>query len=199
MRTTISGKDNQQGFALISAILLLFAATILGLMVMNSSDMEVLLSGAQQRYENNFNVSEGAASVESAAIGSADAITWNIDGTDYTRTYAVVDPGTQDQILSPKASSDNLFDPGDDMSIPDSYTINMSSPPDDWPMDNLMHSAADSDDPYDYHYRSVYKHATNPPKGYDATKFSGYLFQISAQRTTEIEVGGSKVGPKATH
>lgn len=48
----------EQGFALITSLLLLFAATILGMMVMNSSDIEIMLSGAQQRYENSLNVAE---------------------------------------------------------------------------------------------------------------------------------------------
>jgi Tfp pilus assembly protein PilX len=55
-------KDNfqydEQGFALVTAILMLFSATVMGVMVMNSSETEILLSGAQQRYENNFNVAE---------------------------------------------------------------------------------------------------------------------------------------------
>ncbi|MBW2185561.1 MAG: pilus assembly PilX N-terminal domain-containing protein [Deltaproteobacteria bacterium] len=50
--------NNNQGFALITAIMMLFAATVMGLMVSNSSQIEILLSGAQQRYENNFNVTE---------------------------------------------------------------------------------------------------------------------------------------------
>ena len=35
-----------------------------------------------------------------------------------------------------------------------------------------------------------------PPKGWDATFFSGYKFRINAQREITIEVGGIKVGVK---
>ena len=185
---------NERGFALITAIMMLFAATILALMVTNSSDIEILLSGAQQRYENNFNVSEGASSVEAAAVGSAATITRNGE----SRSYAVVNPGISDQVLSPSSSGAALFDPGNDMTIAASYTVDLNTTPDQWPMDNLLHSDSAADNQFDYHYRTVYEHATTPPKGYDATKFSGYLFQVSSQRTTLIELGGNKVGPKAT-
>lgn len=187
---------NQRGFALITAIMILFAATILGLMVMNSSELETLLSGAQQRYEDNLNVAEGAATAEATAVGTSATVT-NFNGG--TRDYAVVDPETQDQILSPTTSSDALFDPGSDMTISTPYTVTLTSPEtpaDQWPMDNLLQSGAAANDSYDYHYRTVYRYAGSAPKGYDATKFAGYRFQISAQQTTRIDLGGTKVGPK---
>ena len=49
---------SERGFTLITAMLMLFAATILGIIVMNSSRIEIMLSGAQQRYENNLNIAE---------------------------------------------------------------------------------------------------------------------------------------------
>lgn len=184
---------NEKGFALITAIMMLFAATILGLMVMNSSEVEILLSGAQQRYENNLNVTEGAVSVEAAAVGTSAVVTRTVGGTDYTRSYAVENPGLFNQVLSPQNLSDAIFDPGNDRTTAAAYD---DGDPDTWPIENLLQSDSAADDPFDYHYRTVYQYATHPPKGYDATKFSGYLFQISAQRSTQIELGGNKVGPK---
>ncbi len=185
--------NNQEGFALIVAVLILFAATILGLMVINSSDVEILLSGAQQRYENNLNVAEGAASTEAMAVGSSATITRTVAGVDYTRNYAVINPAVSDQVLSPQDPTAVIFDPGQDFSAVVAYSDADSAT---WPMENLIQSDTDSDDGMDYHYRTMYRHATGPPKGYDATKFSGYVFEISAQRTTLIELGGTKVGPK---
>lgn len=179
---------NEGGFALVTAIMMLFAATILGLMVMNSSELEILLSGAQQRYENNLNVTEGGLSVEVAAVGTGATIT---RGTQ-TRSYVVIDPGNP-EILSPQDPSQAIFDPGNDSDT----TAFDAADPDTWPMDNLIQDDSDAADLFDYHYLTNYEYATAPPKGYDATKFSGYQFQISARRTIRIDVGGSKVGPKA--
>ena len=190
--------QSEQGFALITALMMLFAATILGLMVMNSSETEIILSGAQQRYERNLNTTEGAVSVEAAAVGTAATITRNISGVDHTRSYAVVNPGNHDQVLSPNASHDALFDPGSDTTaaVDAEYTVDMSTLPGQWPMENLLYSDAATDNFLDYRYRVAYLYGTVPPKGYDATKFSGYRFQIAAQRTSLIELGASKVGPK---
>ena len=54
---------------------------------------------------------------------------------------------------------------------------------------------------YDYRYLVTYLHPTAPPMGYDTTMFSGYKFRIRgnpATAATVIELGGSKVGVKAT-
>lgn len=187
------GVRGQQGFALITAIMLLFVAMILGLMVVDSADMEILLSGAQQRYEDSLNTTEGGAGVEAAAIGTGNTIS----RSGSTRSYAVVNPSVQNQVISPDNSGDTLFDPGSDMTPPGSpYSVDGSTTPVLWPMDNLLQSDAAADDRLDYHYRATYLHDDNPPKGYDVTKFSGYLFEIGAQRNTLIEMGGNKVGPK---
>lgn len=195
MKKHFSSLQNERGFALITALLMLFAATVLGIMVMNSSETEIILSGAQQRYERNFNTAEGATSVEAAAVGTATTIT----RAGNSRSYAVVNPNAHNQVLSPNKSNDALFDPGNDMTADNAatvYTVDLTTSPDLWPMDNLLHSDTAADGFLDYHYRVTYLYGTVPPKGYDATKFAGYRFQIAAQRTALIEFGGSKVGPK---
>lgn len=181
--------NNENGFALITAIMMLFAATILGFMAMNSSEVEILLSGAQQRYGNNLNVTEGGLSVEVGAVGTGAVITRGAQ----TRSYVVVDPGNP-EVLSPQDSSQAIFDPGNDLAA---VAFNANDP-DTWPMDNLVQDDSDAADLFDYHYLTNYEYASAPPKGYDATKFSGYQFQISARRTIRVDVGGSKVGPKAS-
>jgi hypothetical protein len=179
---------NERGFALITAIMMLFAATILGIMMMNSSETEILLSGAQQRYENNLNVTEGGMSIEVAAVGTGATITRG----GQTRSYVVVDPGNP-AILSPQDPAQAIFDPGNDTTVVAFDENN----PNTWPMDNLIQADSDEADFFDYQYLTRYEYASAPPKGYDATKFSGYQFQLSARRTTRIDIGGTKVGPKA--
>lgn len=185
--------SNQQGFALITAVMMLFVAMVLGLMVADSSNIEIMLSGAQQRYEDSFNTTEGGAGVEATAIGRGDVITWG--GND--RDYAVVNPTIPDQILSPTAPTDPMFDPGGDMGSPGAYTVVENTSPALWPTDNLLHSANGADDLYDYQYRVIYRNDDVAPKGFDATDFTSYLFEISAQRGTLVEMGGNKVGPKS--
>jgi hypothetical protein len=110
-----AGLDRQDGFALVTAIMLLFVAMILGLMVVNSSDMEIMLSGAQQRYEESLNTAEGGTGAEAAAVGNGLPI--NRIGN--SRSYSVVNPSVRDQVLSPdNPATDPLFDPGDDMPDP---------------------------------------------------------------------------------
>jgi hypothetical protein len=164
----------QDGFALVTAIMMLFVAMILGLMVADSADMEILLSGAQQRYEENFNTTEGGAGVEASAVGSGEDIARN--GS--THSYSVVNPADTNKVLSPDS------------------TVTLATSPELWPTDNLIKSYAAGDDNLDYQYRVIYLHDDSPPKGYDAGQFSGYLFQIDAQRSSRIEMGGNKVGPK---
>jgi hypothetical protein len=182
----------QDGFVLLAAIMMLFVAMILGLMVVDSADVEIALSGAQQRYEDGFNTTEGGAGAEAAAVGTSETIT---RGTN-TRSYSVVNPSVQDQVLSPSNSTTAIYDPGSDLHLSETVTVTATTSPTLWPADNLLQSDTNADDRFDYQYRVMYLHDDLPPKGYDAGNFSGYLFQIEAQRNTRVEMGGNKVGPK---
>jgi hypothetical protein len=185
----------EDGYVLIVGVMLLFVSTILGLMVISSSKTEIILSGAQQRYEDELNTAEGGADAEAAAVGTGVTIIRNSS----QRSYDVVDPSTQDTILSPTSSeTDALFDPGEDMDTSSGITVTLSpeTPATQWPMENLLQSDKDSDDRYDYHYRVVYSHYGEPPKGFDASSFSSYFYDISARKNTQIDMGGQKVGPK---
>jgi len=192
---------NEQGFALITAIMMLFAATVMGLMVMNSSEIEILLSGAQQRYENAFNTVDGAASFEAAAIGKVATVHKD---TAAERIYQIPDTSNINSVVSPNDSSKtSVFDPGNDMTLPSTpYTVTTTTEADDWPTDNLLQSVAHSDDQFDYQYRTLFKGpgtAANMPKGYgvEGDGVTHYIFEISAKRTTRIDMGGIKLGPKA--
>jgi len=181
---------NEQGYALITSILLLLSATVLGLLVMNSSEVEVLISGAEQRYENNFNTVEGAVNAEAMVLDMSATVTRNGN----TRSYDLADPFTYYQILSPDTSDDPIFDPGDDMDLPtEAYTVSYDNPQ-KWPTENLLHSDNGTDDTFDYQYYTRYLYDTDPGDGNDASQFRGYFFQISAYKTTSIEIGGKKLG-----
>jgi len=184
--------NNDKGFALITAIMMLFAATVMGLMVMNSSEIEILLSGAQQRYENNFNTVEGAASFEAGAVGRVAIIKKDFIATppDF-RSYAVVDPSAS-SVLSPLAADGEIFNPYGSQAVSSGTEAS-------WSMDNLLQPATlEKVDPqFNYHYRVSFEGAgTYIPKGYSAEKFTNYQFKIAASRTTTVEMGGNKIGPK---
>jgi hypothetical protein len=172
----VKGRPGRQdGFALVTAIMMLFVAMILGLMVVDSADMEILFSGAQQRYEENFNTTEGGVGAEAAAVGTGEVIARNGSPS---FSYLVENPAAKKVVL------------------PTGSTVTPDTPPEQWPMDNLLKSAAAADASLNYQYRVIYLRDDSPPKGYDAGHFSGYLFQMEAQRSSRIEMGGNKVGPK---
>lgn len=193
--------SNEGGFALITAIMMLFAATVMGLMVMNSSEMEILLSGAQQRYEQSFNVTEGASNMESVILDN--------DLTVNTRRYAVSDPSLQNQMISPN-NYGNLaqFDPYGNLTadpgLPDPDTVDKwSEDPNKWPSDRVI--AADNTQAY--RYMVTYKKWDAPRKGYDSTtkgQVCEYDFKIAVTNwniTSQtynawIETGNSRMGPR---
>ena len=191
----------QDGFALVTAIMMLFVAMILGLMVVDSADMEILLSGAQQRYEDNLNTVEGGAGVEAVTVGKGATIVRN----GISRSYAMLDPGKFPRVASPSLSTDPIFDPGGDMPSRGNYTVDDSNPPgdspgstspEDWPMDNLVQSFVPAGNLYDYHYRVVYVGDGDPGPGMPSETLTGYLYEISAQRDTLVQMGGLQVGTK---
>jgi hypothetical protein len=184
----------QEGFALVTAIMLLFVAMILGLMVVDSSDVEVVLSGAQQRYEDSLNTVEGAAGVEATVVGLDATITRGGN----SRSYPVARTDVDNQIISPTNPGVAIFDPGNDMAEPEeAYTVDIDTLPARWPMDNLLQSDSAADNRYDYHYRVVYLFEGAAPKGFKVNDYSGFQYQISAQRDTLVEMGAAKVGPKS--
>jgi hypothetical protein len=50
---------------------------MMGLMVVDFADMEIMLSGALQRYEDSINTPEGGAGAEASAVGISEPITRN--------------------------------------------------------------------------------------------------------------------------
>lgn len=186
MKNNCTVKPNEHGFALITAIMMLFAATVMGLMVMNSSEIEILLSGAQQRYENNINVADGATIVEAL--------------TNYNY------PEADDAIVSPRASDDINFDPGGDLPEVDPYVVlydrknlddeTKTTPLGSLPVGNLMQSINHNDDQFDYHYRTIcVKRIKTTTSGNDASgdQYDTY-WQTDIFNGSNIEIGYKTTG-----
>lgn len=182
-----SGRSNEAGFVLVAAMIVLLALTMFGIWAIRTSTLELDIAGSMQRAEKGFNVSEGSVALEAANVGFATQA-----------YYEVNDPSQLNTPLVPTTEAE--FDPGGD--TPAAPGAVSQTDPDTWPMQNLLQDPAD--DEFDYRYLVTYLYPDVPPKGYDASSFSGYMFRIEGQSmegnvgSLVIEVGGIKVGPKAT-
>ncbi len=174
--------NNEKGFALISAILALLIVTVLGVLAINTSVMEIKIAGNQQQWEEDFNLSEGGAEVEATHVGFARS---GVGGFSW---YEISDPSIFTQNLLPPPAS---YDPYNDITSTKPFNV---VDPNTWPHQNLMQDA--NDDKYDYAYLVTYLYPDAPPKGYDASTFSGYKFRINGEKQVIIELGGIKVGVK---
>ena len=182
---------NEEGFMLILSLLVLVLLSLMGLWALNTSDIEIGISGNEQRYQENFNIAEGGTYREASDIGFAS-----------NPSYAITDPSNFNQKLGPNPSVTADYDPGDDMDATVLGNLSTLSAvdvkkPEEWPHQNLLGDT--SDNSCDYSYLVTYLYPDFPPKGYDADSFSAYKFKINGARNTEIEIGGVKVGPKATN
>lgn len=181
---------NEEGFTLILSLMVLVLLSLMGMWALNTSDIEIGISGNEQRYQENFNIAEGGTYLEASAIGFAS-----------NPYYAITDPSNFNLKLGPNPSDDD-YDPGDDMDatvLGNLSTLSAvdATKPEEWPHQNLLRRTSASDNRADYSYLVTYMYPDVPPKGYDADSFSAYKFKINGARNTEIEIGGVKVGPKA--
>lgn len=192
-----NGAD-EAGFVLVAAMIVLLALTLFGIWAIRTSTMEMEIAGSMQRAEKQFNVAEGAVALESGNLGFA------------TQTYyEIADPTQLNHALVPQTEAE--FDPGNDRSILDPAWDTLKNDPDNtekqrdpdnWPTKNLLQNNAD--DEFDYRYLVTYLYPDVPPKGYDASQFSGYKFRVQGQgvlgsdSSLVIEVGGIKVGVKSS-
>jgi len=179
--------SNENGSLLAVAMFCLLILSIFGTFALNTSDYEINIAGNQQRWEKNFNTSEGGTTLEGAHVGYA-----GVNGL-YT-WYEISDPETYNTPLYPSTLAS--YDPsGNDMPIAGTFPNDFDKDDSNsWPRQNLVSDLAD--DSYDYAYLVTYLYPDVPPKGMDATKFSSYKFRINGQRQVIIEMGGIKVGVK---
>lgn len=198
---------NNQGFALITAIMMLFAATVMGIMVTNSSDIEILLSGAQQRYEQSFAITEGASNTE--------AIILTRDQTVNGRRYTVEDPNSRGKIVSPMVFTEDNFDPhnsiNDDPALPtgtiDTATLELlQQDPTKWPANSLI----SGDNSLAYRYFAVYEAWDTVRKGYDSSnqgEMAEFNFQMDVSNwntntqsfNAHFTTGNSRIGPRPSY
>jgi len=185
---------DEAGFVLVAAMIVLLALTLFGIWAIRTSTMEMEIAGSMQRAEKQFNVAEGAVAMEAGNLGFA------------TQTYyEIADPTQLNHALVPPVEA--TFDPGGDTNAPLWTPAQQDDPvyqrdPANWPMQNLLQN--NGDDEFDYRYLVTYLHPDIPPKGYDASQFSGYKFRVQGQgllggdSSLVIEVGGVKVGVKSS-
>lgn len=184
-----SASTPESGFVLVLALVMLLLLSLFGAWALQTSTFELRVAGGLQQAERQFNLAEGAASGEAGLVG--------FQTKDF---YKLSDPSQYNRLLLPNSDAD--FDKGNDT---DTTFAGITA--DDhitWPWDNLLrnynNTPVDTNE-YDYRYLVAYLHPTAPPMGYDATMFSGYKFRIRgnpANAATIVELGGSKVGVKAT-
>jgi len=195
--------SSENGFALIIALLLLAVATTLGIMVMNSSEVGIQLSGAQQRYENAFALSEGASNTEGTILDKDLTVH---KGETYQRRYVVTDPGRKNKIICPEKGGQAFNHYGDITTEPADGT---PADPEDittWPSDRLISNDASQA----YRYYAIYQNWDTARKGYDSTtkgEMAEYRFMLKAANwntTTQssnitVETGNYRIGTKPTN
>jgi hypothetical protein len=177
---------DEKGYVLVTGLLALCLLSLFGIWALNTSDFELKTASNRQNLESCFNVAEGGAKQVGAAVGYArpSANPW----------FQVSNPNIFDQHLLPPTAD---YDPGGDITVSGTF-------PNDfdqanyltWPRQNLLGDL--TDDTQDYAYLVTYLYPDLPPKGYNAANFSGYKFRIATEQKTFIEIGGIKVGVKAS-
>jgi hypothetical protein len=183
------GRPGEEGFVLVFALVILVVVSLLGIWALNSSTIENLIAGNEQAYEQKFNIAEGGIYAEAAKIGH-NTVPW----------YIITDPNQLNQILVPTPGS-SQYDPG--LSIPNGgmpATFVEIQPGDAarWPRENLINNYLPGVQEADYAYLVTYLYPDIPPKGYSASDFSGYKFQINSHNDIDIEAGGKKIGAKSS-
>lgn len=184
---------NEKGSALIICMMIIVVLSTIGIMAVQTSTVETRIAANEQRFEEDFNLSEGGAVVEAADVGHATPTNnpW----------YEISDPDLLNQPLVPPSSAD--YDPGSDITVGGSFPGDFEALPFDqqttdkryWPHGNLIQDPADN--VFDYAYLVTYLGAsTKGIKGYDASKFAAYQFRINGATQIEVEFGGLKIGPK---
>ena len=184
---------NEKGSALVVCLLVLVTLTTLGIWSMQTSTVETKIATNEQRWEEDFNLSEGGAGVEAANVGYArpGVSDW----------FEISDPDQLNQHLVPPTGA--TYDPGNDITVGGSFPNDFNALPADqrttmpefWPHQNLLQDPVD--DRYDYAYLVTYLGTSAKGlKGYDAGQFAAYQFRINADTQVDIEMGGIKIGVK---
>lgn len=160
---------------------------MLGVWALNTSTFEIMIAGNEQRFEENFNITEGGAKSEGGKIGF-DTSSW----------FAVNNPKKLEQKLVPGFSYGGTFDPGDDMDDGKEPTsVNDVDPADpaSWPIENLAGDTTAGDTVLDYSYLVTYRYWDTAPAGYGSGQMSAYFYRLNSKKNVSVELGGVDLGP----
>ncbi len=179
---------NEGGFVLVMSMVALVTLTLLGVWAMSGSSIELLISGNHQRYEENFQIAEGAVVAQGGDLGF-NRRAW----------YEISDPNAKGVPLVPNTEAD--FDPGGDKNgnATPMLDFNAASVNNQkvnhtlWPTQNLLGNIVNNQ--YDYTYLTTYLYDTTPPKG-TGEDFAAYKFRVNSNKTLALELGGLKLGPR---
>ncbi|MDA3834115.1 MAG: hypothetical protein PF495_12035 [Spirochaetales bacterium] len=171
----------ESGFVLVTVLGILVIISLLGSWALRTSVFELRVAGGLLRFERQFNLAEGAGNTEAANVGF------------FSRPfYALPDPSLEGLLMVP--TSDAEFDPGDDTTATLAGIDSTDS--DTWPVANLLYDIDQTANEFDYRYLVTYLGYENV-MGSSAESFSAYQFRIQGAAPLVVELGGSKLGPKA--
>ena len=204
LRQHIKSNTAKSGFVLVTTLGILLTISLLGSWALRTSMSELRVAGSLLRYESRFNISEGAVNTEAAMVGF------------FLRPfYSLSDPSLSNwnSIMVPPGATpadELLFDPGKDVDPvyggPGSVNVTDLTT---WPIENLLKEYDVADTPeFDYRYLAAYLGYGNV-MGSSAEYFSAYNFRVQGAAPSPsglaneptplvIELGGTKLGPKAT-
>jgi Tfp pilus assembly protein PilX len=189
----VMNTENQEGFALIVVVLIIFLLTVAGISALNLTTTEIQIAGNDRMMKQDFYVAEGGC-IEKA-----------IDIDKNSSSYAVVDINTP-VLLTTTVHGNALprkITQGNDKSIDTAVEVSMLDPKNAtdalWPAENQGTRE-------EYAYRIYYRNPGDLPRGYDASKFGAYVFDVTARKQTSkdnkileinniINRGFKKIGP----
>lgn len=174
----------ESGFVLVLSIVVLLVLSLLGIWALNTSDFELKVAGSSQQVERQFNLAEGAAYSEAGKVGFF-----------LQPFYLLPDPSLSNwgMLLIPTTEAD--FDPGNDTAT--TVAGIDAVVPATWPWQNLVNDNTASANAFDYRYLVTYLGFENA-MGSSAEYFSAYNFRVQGAAPLVVELGGTKLGPKAS-
>ena len=186
---------DERGSTMVVCLLIVVVLTTVGVLALQTSVTETKITANEQRWQEDFQISEGATIVEAGKVGFA--------GPGFWQWYEIANPDLINKFLLPP--NDTSYDPGDDITVGSSFPDDFEALPTAqqvadhryWPHENILQDSADNE--FDYAYLVTFLGASNSPgvKGYDAGSNTIYEFRINSRRTVDIELGGIKLGPKS--
>jgi hypothetical protein len=176
--------SDESGFVLVLAIVSLLVLTLLGIWALNTSDFELKVAGGSQQVERQFNLAEGAAYAEAGKVGFF-----------LQPFYMLPDPSLSNWGMLLIPTTDAAFDPGNDTATT-LAGITLIDPA-SWPWQNLLNDNTASANEFDYRSLVTYLGYENA-MGSSAEYFSAYNFRVQGAAPLVVELGGTKLGPKAS-